>query len=58
MLYPATRADAKALFRALRCSICMVPRYCSAECQAADWRAGHKGVCRALAAGEGAPGGA
>jgi hypothetical protein len=45
-----TRADAKALFRFQRCSICMAPRYCSAKCQAADWRAGHKAVCRALAA--------
>jgi hypothetical protein len=28
----------------------MLARYCSAECQRADWRAGHKGVCRELAA--------
>jgi hypothetical protein len=45
-----TRADARALFRAQRCSRCMIARYCSAECQGADWAAGHKSVCRALAA--------
>ena len=27
------------------CSRCKVARYCDAECQAADWRAGHKGEC-------------
>ncbi len=43
------RADAKALFPPKRCSRCLVLRYCSAECQAADWRAGHNDVCRALA---------
>jgi hypothetical protein len=30
-----------------------VARYCSAECQGADWRAGHKAVCRELAAERG-----
>jgi hypothetical protein len=45
-----TRADAKALFPPKRCSRCLVARYCSAECQGADWRAGHKLVCRELAA--------
>jgi hypothetical protein len=32
------------------CSRCRVARYCSAECQAGDWRAGHKAACRTLAA--------
>jgi hypothetical protein len=45
-----TRADAKALFQAQRCSRCMVARHCSDECQGADWAAGHKSVCRELAA--------
>ncbi len=45
-----SRADAKVLFPPKRCSRCMVLRYCGAECQAADWRAGHNDVCRALAA--------
>ncbi len=44
-----SRADAKALFPAQR-SRCLIARYCSAECQTADSRAGHKHVCRALAA--------
>ncbi len=44
------RADAGALFPARRCDRCRVARYCSVECQAADWqRGGHAGVCRALA---------
>jgi hypothetical protein len=45
-----SRAAAKALFAAKRCSRCLVARYCSAACQDVDWRAGHKDVCRALAA--------
>jgi hypothetical protein len=44
------RADAKALFPPKRCSRCQVLRYCSAESQAADWRAGHKDVSCALSA--------
>jgi hypothetical protein len=52
------RPEDRALVPAKRCSRCLVARYCSAECQATDWRAGQKDVCRALAAGEGAPSGA
>ncbi len=29
----------------LRCSRCMVARYCSKPCQAAHWKAGHKTMC-------------
>jgi MYND finger len=32
------------------CSGCNCLRYCSKRCQAADWRAGHKRLCAALAA--------
>jgi hypothetical protein len=43
------RAEAKELFPAKACSACRVARYCSPDCQRADWAAGHKGVCRTLA---------
>jgi hypothetical protein len=33
------------------CSACMCARYCSEECQAADWRE-HKGACRAHCAAQ------
>ncbi|EFN51388.1 hypothetical protein CHLNCDRAFT_141006 [Chlorella variabilis] len=33
-----------------RCSGCRVAWYCGTECSHADWRAGHKRVCKALAA--------
>ncbi len=33
-----------------RCSGCRVVRYCSAACQRSDWKAGHKVVCKELAA--------
>ena len=36
-----------------RCSACRVARYCSEQCQRADWGAGHRALCRALAAGAG-----
>lgn len=32
----------------LRCGACGVSSYCSAACQKADWKAGHKGACKAL----------
>jgi MYND finger len=32
------------------CSRCVCVRYCSRECQVADWRDGHKKICPALAA--------
>jgi hypothetical protein len=50
-----TRAQAKALFPAQRCSRCRVVRYCQPECQRADWPA-HAAVCRSLLAGAGAAG--
>lgn len=34
-----------------RCPNCKTP-YCSRMCQAADWRAGHKGSCAAIAKGD------
>ncbi|PVF97418.1 hypothetical protein CPB86DRAFT_785895 [Serendipita vermifera] len=34
----------------LRCSSCKTARYCSAACQTKDWKAGHKGECKALKA--------
>ena len=39
-----TRAGAKLKLK--KCSACMYARYCSEECQAADWRE-HKGACLA-----------
>jgi hypothetical protein len=33
-----------------RCGQCRSVRYCSRACSVADWRAGHKRVCKALAA--------
>ena len=33
-----------------KCQQCLASRYCSPECQKADWRAGHKRVCTLLAA--------
>jgi hypothetical protein len=39
-----TRAGAKLKLK--WCSACMCARYCSEDCQAADWRE-HKGACRA-----------
>ena len=30
----------------LRCSRCKMVRYCTTACQAADWEAGHKNICR------------
>ncbi len=39
------------------CGRCRAVRYCSTECQRADWAAGHKGVCvRAAARQQGARG--
>lgn len=32
------------------CSRCKTAAYCSPDCQAADWRAGHKDFCRAICA--------
>jgi MYND finger len=32
------------------CSSCECVRYCSTQCQARDWRGGHKRLCAALAA--------
>lgn len=32
--------------RLKRCDRCLSRWYCSAACQRADWRAGHKAVCR------------
>ena len=42
---PAARqgADSK------RCSACLAVWYCCAACQRADWKAGHKRVCKELA---------
>lgn len=34
----------------LRCSACRMVWYCGTACSHADWRAGHKLVCKALAA--------
>ncbi len=34
--------------RTLLCSGCNAARYCSAACQKAAWRAGHKGACQRL----------
>jgi hypothetical protein len=34
----------------LRCGQCGSAYYCSAACQKADWKVGHKGVCKDLAA--------
>jgi hypothetical protein len=31
-----------------KCSQCKSVQYCSKECQAADWRAGHKVECKIL----------
>ena len=31
-----------------QCSVCKSRSYCGAACQKADWRAGHKGQCKAL----------
>jgi hypothetical protein len=53
-----SKVDDRALVPAKRCGRCKEPRCCSAECQREDWGGGRKGVCRALAAGEGAPSGA
>jgi hypothetical protein len=44
-----TRAQAKALFPAQRCNRCKTVRYCSPECQRADWPT-HAAVCRSLLA--------
>ncbi len=44
----------EAQLRMRLCSACRVSRYCSAACQLADWRAGHKRVCAALAAAQAA----
>jgi len=40
----------------LRCSRCKVVRYCTSECQVADWKAGHKSACRELALANGLAG--
>ena len=29
----------------MECGACKGPRYCSKECQVADWKAGHKSAC-------------
>ena len=34
----------------LKCSGCRAAQYCSTACSHADWRAGHRRVCKALAA--------
>jgi hypothetical protein len=52
------KGDEGALAPALRCARCGASAWCSEACRAADWSAGHEGVCRALTAEEGAAGGA
>ncbi|KAF6256113.1 hypothetical protein COO60DRAFT_1531023 [Scenedesmus sp. NREL 46B-D3] len=37
-----------------RCSGCRAARYCSRDCQAAHWRAGHRGVCKRIRTAVGA----
>lgn len=37
--------------RLRRCARCQKARYCSAECQKAAWRAGHKSVCQSATVG-------
>ena len=32
----------------LKCAGCGQRRYCSAACQAADWKAGHKAQCKKI----------
>jgi hypothetical protein len=32
----------------LRCGQCGLTYYCSAACQKADWKIGHKAVCKSL----------
>ena len=32
-----------------KCAGCLGPHYCGRECQKADWKAGHKAVCKAAA---------
>lgn len=34
----------------LRCGSCGCVYYCSSTCQKADWKLGHKGVCKELGA--------
>jgi hypothetical protein len=34
----------------LKCSACGCVSYCSSACQKSDWKAGHKQVCKELAA--------
>ena len=38
-----------------RCSACLAVCYCCAACQRADWKAGHKRMCRELAAAAAPP---
>jgi hypothetical protein len=47
-----TRAEGRLLgLKTQRCSGCVVARYCSPACQAADWvEGGHKAACAALRA--------
>ncbi|KAJ7167913.1 hypothetical protein C8R46DRAFT_1191910 [Mycena filopes] len=42
------RVEAKAEFKA--CAGCRCANYCSPECQALDWKDGHRGVCDSLRA--------
>jgi hypothetical protein len=44
-----SRAEAKALYKPMKCSRCVTARYCSAACQRADWPV-HKQACLSLAA--------
>ena len=43
--YVCSRADCGKKAK-LRCSRCKMVRYCTTACQAADWKAGHKNICR------------
>ena len=45
LLESTCRVCLKDLATPLKCSICKVPHYCSADCQKKDW-IGHKPVCR------------
>jgi len=29
-----------------RCARCLQARYCSRDCQKADWKAGHQNICK------------
>ena len=40
------------------CTRCEVARYCTADCQLADWKAGHRATCRKAARDVGSGGAA